>query len=137
MDSLINPDEILDLIVEVGHTLLLCDVSVSQTPDPFYGIPAQKSVVSRPVRGYVVPEKISLIEIAGKAELKAGAYIAYISAEDLRQEDLTPQSQLSFEGTLYPIEYIQGIVNRGIVLLHKLRMLRPQNTVNQPSHVLR
>lgn len=130
---LINPAEILDLISEVGHTLLLCDLSQTQPANVEYGVPAKRAIASRPVRGYVLPEKISILALVANAELKSGSYTAYVIATDMTREELTERSRIAFEGTYYPIEYLEGVHHRGVVMMHKLRLLRPQGAVAQPT----
>lgn len=133
---LIQPDELLDLIAEVGHELILCGDETVQSADVHYGMPVKKTLTQRRIRGYVVPEKVSLLQLVNQ-ELKTGGYIAYVSAVDLQRDDLTARSRFAYEDTLYPLEYLQGVMHQGVLLLHKIRMIRPQQTIQQPDRVIR
>lgn len=136
MELLINPEEILDLIAEVGQTLLLCDRTRTHEPDPVYGSPLERAVTTRPIRGYVVPEGFKEIQIVSNNELRSGGYIAYVIEVDLNRKELTERSFIAFEGRMYPLEYLQGVTHRGVVLLHKIRLLRPVSSVAQPDPVI-
>ena len=136
MALLIDPEEILDLIAEVGQTLLLCDRTRTQNIDPVYGTPTERSVTTRQIRGYVVPEGFKEIQIVSNDELRSGGYTAYVIEKDLKREELTERSFIAFEGRMYPLEYLQGVTHRGVVLLHKIRLLRPVSSVAQPDTVI-
>lgn len=135
---LINPDEILDLLAEVGTELQLCVAATTELINVEYGIPEERSLSCRPVRGYVTPDRFGEMQLAGQDETRSGSLVAYISAQDLKRSDLSEHSYISYQGRLYELEYLQGIEHRGTVMLNKLRLRIPRNTpsVQQPDSVI-
>lgn len=133
---LIDSQEILDLIAEVGCDLQLCVRSRIQEANSEYGSPQEEGATCRPVRGYVVPERFSEIQVEGSQEVRGGGYIAYITPEDLKKEDLNEGATIAYDAQNYDVEYLLGIQHRGQVILHKLRLPRSKSSVKQPDMVL-
>ncbi|MBD1864257.1 MULTISPECIES: hypothetical protein [Trichocoleus] len=135
---LINADEILDLIAEVGTELQLCVAATTELINVEYGIPEERSLACRPVRGYVIPDRFGEMQLAAQDETRSGGFIAYVSATDFSRSELSEHSYLSYQSRLYELEYLQGIEHRGTVMLHKLRIRLPRSTpsVHQPDSII-
>lgn len=130
---LVQPSEILELIAEVGQSLQVCDSVQVQAAQPEYGFPAQRELLCREVRGYVVPVAQGFVapQLAGQLSLESGklqigGYVAYISAEDLKQADLKETTVLVYGGLTYQLKYLRAIEHRGEVLLHAIMLNQTQ-----------
>lgn len=130
---LLQPEEILALIAEVGHRIQLCDATVTAAARPELGFPEQRELVCRPVRGYVTPlvQGYGTPQLASQmaletGNLQAGNYVAYISTEDLQVEDLREGTVLLWNTLTYQVKYLRGIQHRGVVLLHEIILNQTQ-----------
>lgn len=125
MTNLINPQEILDLIYEVGHIIQLCDRSLSPS-DLEFGIPDDVTLSKcRRVRGYVIPEQYTQIATSG-GQSPTGGFVAYLSAKDLLESEVKAASVMIFDERVYQLDYLESISHRGQVMLHKVKLLSAQ-----------
>lgn len=132
-DLLIEPEEILALMAEVGNSLQLCRSVVTAAAQPQYGFAEVRSLECRPVRGYVVPLVAGYVapQLASQlaletGSLQAGSYVAYISAEDMQVSDLKEASAMTWNGLTYELKYLRGIQHRGVVLIHEIILNQTQ-----------
>lgn len=121
---MINAQELLDLIAECGQSIFLevpanSTVTVERTD---YGIPALPRFNSRQVAGYIVADNsYASISLRG-GSTQTDSLIAFLSANQLPRESLSPGSRLNYLGTRYGIEYVEGLTHRGAILIHKIRL---------------
>jgi hypothetical protein len=132
-DLLLQPNEILALIAEVGNSIQICDYSVTAVARPEFGFPEQREMVCRPIRGYVTPlvqgygtPQLSSQLTLESGSLQLGNYVAYISAEDLRLDQLHEGTVLLWNNVTYQAKYLRGIQHRGVVLLHEIVLNQTQ-----------
>lgn len=132
-DLLINADEILGLMAEVGNSLQLCRSIVTAPAQPEYGFPEGRSLQCRPVRGYVMPLAQGYVapQLASQlaletGSLQTGSYVAIVSAEDMQLSDLEGGSIMKWSGQTYELKYLRGIQHRGVVLLHAIMLSQTQ-----------
>jgi len=132
-DLLLQPDEILALIAEVGHSLQICDYTVTAVARPEFGFPEQREMVCRPIRGYVTPllqgyvgPQISSQMALESGALQSGSFVAFISAEDLQLDQLGEGTMLVLDNVTYQAKYLRCIQHRGVVLLHEIVLNQTQ-----------
>ena len=132
-DLLLQPNEILALIAEVGHSIQVCDYIVTAAARPEFGFPEQREMVCRPIRGYVTPLLQGYVgpQISSQVALESGAlqsgnFVAFISAEDLQLDQLGEGTMLVLNNVTYQAKYMRGIQHRGVVLLHEIVLNQTQ-----------
>lgn len=137
-NQLINPDDILELMAEVGNSLQICRTVVTSPAQPEYGFDEVRSLQCRLVRGYVIPLVAGYVapQLASQlalesGSLQVGSHVAIVSAEDMQLSDLDEGSVMVWNGLTYELKYLRGIQHRGVVMIHEIILNQTQK--QQPA----
>lgn len=128
-DLLIQPNEILDLVQEVGHTLYFLVRTIATPGDMGVGIPPTYSWQKRPLAGYVVPysPKAIYLSPSGAMPVIQGDYIAYIAASSFSPDLLSGETFIEWNHRNFNVETTEAVYHRQQILLYKLMLKQTQD----------
>lgn len=129
--ALIDFDDFLEIYPEAKQQpLYLCEKVLYQEADPRHGYEAQYTLTKTKVRGFVAPTKE--VKIAIDAGLiSSGDQLAKITAYDLDENKITPNTRVEYRGKLYKINLVQYYDVPGY---YDVQMISPESdkTVVEP-----
>jgi hypothetical protein len=136
--QIFRPPEILDLVADYGQTVKFCSLVEINPSDSTTGIPSQKRLACRNVRGFVRVDGGQQIKVNQGLNIDASGYTAYIYGGDLKLEQITRDSMIAFEGLIYHLYLIQAHGDKESEIWLELRLIKTKSgtTVEQPDEII-
>ncbi|QLE46401.1 hypothetical protein FD723_40020 (plasmid) [Nostoc sp. C052] len=124
MDNLwFDQQAFIDASKEQGGTLEICSMQITQPSDAFYGIPEQKEWTCKPLSGYSITEKMSLVATNnGTSAIKDSKEIVYVFPDNFNPAMVNENTYFKVKGRLSQITLIDTIVHRGTTILYKYQV---------------
>lgn len=133
-----TPRDVLKPIYDYGQTVEFCQMTQVAPSDAETGVPAQKTIKCRKVRGYVTVDSGQQMKVNEGLSIDGSGYTAYIYGGDVRVSQITRDSLIAFKGSTFHLYLIQAHGDKDSAILLELRLLRTPGGVNveQPDEII-
>lgn len=131
-NSWFDQQAFVDASKEQGQEIEICLSWIAESADAAYGIPQKKEWTCKPLNGYSVIEKMSVIATnSGTNAIKDSKEIVYVFPGDFDPSEVNENTYFKIRGRLSQISLIDTIIHRGTTILYKYQVNETSLTVDR------
>jgi len=121
-----------DCAKEKGDDIRLCKKALVREAQFQYGVPAQYGWACRKLEGWIIPEKLSIINAnQGSANIKDSQERAYIFPIDFSPKDVDENTFFWVNGRIHQVELVYIEPHRtDIILYYQYKLIETSKTID-------